>query len=292
MNKTVFGLVLVAAMAANAQSSTATAPAAAAQTTTATATATAPAAAKKFGAIVILNPIMNVGDLKDNGSKATVESINSIGLTYKVNDRISTAVRHNFGYDSTKINAEGATNTYTLLDPTVHLTYKSDLTIAGSEKLAFATRYYLPMSEAQRQVSYGTARLDVGPDWNLTPAWAVGFSTSTRINFGRTDSKDARGADSSLRLYTGPSVTYNVSDKFNAYYTPYLGLRSQDFQRGKATVQTGLNDNMFVQEVGVNITAGPVSINPYWTSFADMRTGEGMGSDATSTYEMILSASF
>jgi hypothetical protein len=148
--------------------------------------------------------------------------------------------------------------------------YSSDLRLPGSEPIAFSARYYLPTSQVTRDVLHrnGQLRIDVNPEWILNPQWTFDMINSPRIIYN--DQASADGSDTVYRYVGGPAITYNFNDKFNAYYTPYVDIRSANVSRG--TLDTAKLNEMY-HETGLNIVIGPLTINPALISETTLNDG-------------------
>lgn len=320
MNKMLIGLALTVSIAAQAQETSTTAvPAAAAttQTSTTTVEAAAPAPAKKWGMSAGLQAWANQADARKHGTGAVIDSVNYVGLSYKVTDRVKVEARHNFqlrsmndeklladadrsealGYLYPLNSDNGEESTYRTWEPTLHASYKSDLAILGAAPMTFGARYYVPVEgsiEGDRN-SNGILRLQTSLSWDLNPKINIELAGQTRLYMNSTDNTNARvGSDSILRYIVGPVATYNVSDVFNAYYTPYLDFRTTGHQRGNFTKADV--SNLLVQEVGLNYTVGPVTINPAYLTVAsraaDTEGYKGAGEDAKSEIDLNIIGSF
>jgi hypothetical protein len=283
MKKLFVGLTL-AALTANAQTSTTSAPAAApAAAPTQTLTTEAPAApAKQFSASFSSESAMGVDAQKDNGAAAPILTAWSMGLKYKVTKKASVEVQQ-LAYS--RSNLEGLAGSEAKIfnqgkqqvmhDAVIKAGLSTDLRLPGSEALAFGARYYLPTSQVTREMYHhnGTLRGDVTPAWVLNPTFTLEYVVSPRITF--QDQASAQGSDARYRLVTGPSLTLNMNDNLNFYAAAIADLRSYNIGRGKWELETL---NLITPELGMNLTLGPVTINPALTSDLDMN---GATRDAT-----------
>lgn len=277
MNKMLIGLTLVSTIAAQAQTTSTTAPAApATQTSTITTTDAKPAAASPYGAIVYVESSAGIQSAKDNGSATPISTFYTLGLNYKTGKMKYELAQHAqsrtnqnnlegseatvFTKDTSTTTATDSRGNFVLTYPYLKGTYSSEQRLLNSEPLAFSLRYYLPISafdHDSRVKSNGAFRADINPSWVLNPKWTLDFVFSPRVNLyleGAT-----HGTDPRYRIVSGPSMTYNVSDVFNAYYIPYVDLRSYDVGRGTLAVEAGKD---MAHEVGLNIVVGKVTINP------------------------------
>ncbi len=299
MKNLLIGLVLTTAMTAHAQTSqSSTAAAAPAQTSTAKAPTPS-----KLGANLIFQSWMSVSDLKENGRNSPIDSDNGIGLTYKLTDKMKTEIRYRFGLKTAadrEVLRDKKTgeipDIYKTLDPTIHLNYKSDLSLFGSKPMSFGSRYYIPASESsQDKTSMGTLRAQTSLDWELNPKVSVSALTDVRLTGYRSfETKGGTGTDSVLLFLAGVAGTYNFSDALSAYYQPYVVTEGTGFQRGQLTAD---RTNVFTHEVGLNYTVGAVTINPAYDTTGSASGEEGLtykgaGADANSNYYLNVFASF
>jgi len=277
MKKLIVGLTLTAGLAVNAQTSATTLPAAqapapaAANATAApavqtlTTTEADPGIAAKFGATFYSENSMGVKEQKELKDKAGVTTAWTMGIKYKPTKKISVELqqlattRSNFEGDVDKV-VFNKGERQVMGDMVVKGGLSTDLTLLGSEAIAFGARYYLPTSQVTREVlkRNGTLRFDVNPSWVLNPSWTFDLVNSPRIIYNN-NADSAVGSDTVYRYVGGPSITYNLNDKFNAYYIPYVDIRSANVSRGTASTEA-LN-NMY-HEAGVNVVLGPLTINP------------------------------
>lgn len=311
MKNLLMGLVLVATTTAFAQSSSTQLPttntpngsAPTAATPTQTLTTELNAQPNKFGANLIFEGNMGVSDLKENGSQATMDSVNAVGVTYKVSEMIKTELRHNFQLRSVR-DRELLKNertgeiedNYKTLDPTIHVNFKTPYSLLGSKPISISNRYYIPVSKDSQDVkSLGTLRNTNIIGWDVNPRWTVEYMAEFRLYLNSTDNpKTEVGSDSRLRMLTGPSVTYNFSDTLNAFYTPYWDLGTYGHQRGDLSRSEERFD--LYQDAGVNYTMGVVTLTPYYSTKATKLKGTqsyvGAGSDENSSYNLVVSAAF
>ena len=275
MKKLFVGLTL-AAMTANAQTSTTSAPAAApAAAPTQTLTTEAPASvASKFGASFSSESAMGVEAQKDKGNAAPILTLWSMGLKYKVTKKASVEVQQ-LAYSRSNLDDLAGSETrifnqgkqQVMHDAVIKAGLATDLRLPGSETLNFSARYYLPTSQPTREMYHqnGTLRGDVTPAWVLNPTFTFEYVVSPRLTF--QDQAAANGAETRYRLVTGPSLTMNINDNLNFYTCAIADLRSYDISRGKWELE---NLNLVTPEIGMNLTLGPVTINPALTSDIDM----------------------
>ncbi len=278
MNKMLIGLALVSSIAAQAQTSSTSATTAAptTQTSTMTTTEAKPAAASPYGAIVYVESATGIQSVKDNGNSTPISTVYTLGLNYKTGkmkyevaqlaysrtnqNRLEGSEAIIFTKDTSTENTVDSRGNFVMAQPYLRGTYSSEQRLLNSEPVAFSLRYYFPTSafdHDSRNKSNGFFRADINPSWILSPKWTFDFMFSPRMNLyleGAT-----RGTDPRYRLVSGPVMTYNVSDAFNAYYLPYVDVRSYDVGRGTLSADAG---NAMNHEVGLNIVIGKVTINP------------------------------
>lgn len=266
-------------------------------------TSSAKVAPKRFTGSFVMNSYAMVSDVKSNGSKAMLDSENQLGLTYVANDNLKLAVNHNFGLrsvsDSSQLNDFGSDNGpksgYKTLDPTIHANFKM-APLMGSKPFAVMTRYYVPISQkSQSNQSPGILRAQVFMTWNINPRFDLSLFSQARLYMNSTGNTDeSLGSDSVLRGIVGPSLAYNISDKFSTYYMPYLDMRSVGFQRGQWNADKANNLN---NEIGIYYTMndGNLILNPAWvTSSSKLGSSayQGTGSDDRTEYDFNLIAYF
>jgi hypothetical protein len=311
MKTILMGLVLTATTTAFAQTSTTAAPAASTATPATAAGTTSPAQTmttqlptvlSKFGGNIIFEASAGVADLKQDNSDAKITSGNAVGITYKISDTLKTEVRHNYEYaivsDSKQlVNDDGVQeDNYKPADPTIHLNIKTDYSLLGSKPFTWGNRVYVPVSQASRDAhKVGTLRTGGVLNWDMNTKATFDVLAEGRMYFNSSANSDENlGADSILRLNVGPGATYNFDDMLSAYYMIYTDLRTTGHQRGNFTRADKKNE--FWQEAGLNISAGIFTINPYYSTFAsrgaDKESYEGSGSDANSSYNLLVQAVF
>jgi hypothetical protein len=318
MKKLIFSIVMAMSLTAFAQTSTTQLPnsnssapsattsepsATTVNTLSTTATQAAPAGKSKFAGSFAMSAFAMVNDVKDNGSKALIDSENSLGLNYAVTEKMKVGISHNFGMRSISDRSQladfesdnGAESPYKTLDPTIHLNYKMG-TLLGSNEYSLLSRYYVPVSQkSQTNKSAGTLRSQVWITWPVNTKIDVSLMGQARLYMNTAQNKDeARGSDSVLRTILGPNFAYNFNDSVNAYYSPYLDLRSVGFQRAQYNADTA---NNFNHELGVWITlaGGKYIVNPAWATSSSklgLDSYDGTGSDSNSEYDLNLIAYF
>lgn len=278
--------------------------ASATQTMVADAAASKPVAKSRFGLNLGYEASAGIADVKENNSRALIDADTLVGLTFKPTDKIKTELRAYFATPTISDRAQiansmaaGKDEPFKVMDPTAHFNYSTDLTVAGSKPLTIASRYYIPVSDdSVKAGSNGTLRTQTSMDWDLNPKVTISAMPQVRLkmNSGRGEKANpALGADSILRLIPAASLTYNFSDALNAYYQPFMDLQMTGHQRG-AFLKADKKNELW-QEAGLNFMAGPVTINPAWTTFASAEGTagyEGMGSDANSYYLLNVYANF
>lgn len=240
------------------------------QTSVADAAAAKPVAASKFGVSLSYETVAPVAGLKDKGiSETQIEGVGTAGLSYKATETVKLQVTHVY---SANINPEA--DAYTLMDPTIHANVSTSASIMGSKPLTIANRAYIPVSEASKDAGLVTTlRTQTTADWDLNPKITLSAHAQARLSLfnGRGSSADettnsaiqALGTDSRLRLIFQPSAAYNFSDMLNVYYAPWTDMVTTGHQRGNLTMD---QRNHIWQDIGANITAGALTINPVWST--------------------------
>ena len=264
MGTSVLVMLLGASALAQTSSTTVTAPATATTAVPAGTSTSAIAAQNPAERAVKLNIISQsaagLADLENGGSRPAAYTYTSLGVKYKINDKHSMELRANA---ETKFQTDNEEKTAkvdktTMLDPSIHHTYKSDLKLMGSAAIVIGSRYLIPVSQAAYDnKSYGALRFDTSIDWELNPRITTSLILSPRMSFSNPAGK--LGGESKLSIVAGPAVTYNFNDKFSAYYAGTVYTASDKYTRGEMNANI---KNEFSHEVGLNIAAGAFSINP------------------------------
>lgn len=261
------------------------------------------ASVKKVTGSLSLGAFAMVNDLKENGSKALIDSSNTLTVLYIATDKIKVGAGHNFAYriisDRTQLDDfnsdNGADSTYKTLDPTLNFNYKMQ-PLFGSGDYSILSKYYVPVSEDSRaKNSSGVFRTQAYITWSMNPKVDISFFGQARLYLNSSNNTDTElGSDSVLRTIVGPVFGYNFDDVWNLYYNPYLDLKSSGFQRGKfdADIANGLS-----QEVGlwISLSGGKFVVNPAWVTSASKlgkASYEGSGADINSEYDLNLIATF
>ncbi|MFZ3230232.1 MAG: hypothetical protein WA160_08505 [Pseudobdellovibrio sp.] len=285
---------------AKASTSASVAPAAAGTSTT---TSASVAPAKKVTGSLLIGAAAMVNDLKDNGSRALIDTSNTLTVMYSATDKIKVGVGHNFGFRVISDRAQladfssdgSADSPYKTLDPTLNFNYKMQ-PLFGSNEYAILSKYYVPVSDDSRvKKSNGTLRTQAYITWSMNPNVDISFFGQARLYLNSSNNTDTKlGSDSVLRTIIGPVFGYNFNDVWNVYYNPYLDMRSSGFQRGKFDADVA---NGFSQDLGlwISLVGGKYIINPAWVTSASKlskSTYEGAGADANSEYDLTLIATF
>lgn len=259
--------------------------------------------AKKWHTGLLIGAFANVGDLKANGSRAMVDSANLLTILNAVTPKLKVGIGHNFSLraigDRSQLNGynsdNGPQSVYRTDDPTIHLNYKMPK-LLGSNEYSILSRYYVPVSEASRATnSNGTLRTQAFITWTMNPHIDLSFYGQARLYLNSVNNTNtATGADSVLRTIVGTVFGYNLNSVWNAYYLPYLDMRSAGFQRGNFNADVA---NNFSQEAGlwISVPGDKFVINPAWVTTSSKigkSTYEGSGEDANSEYDLNLIASF
>lgn len=261
------------------------------------------AATAKVTGNLIIGAAAGVKDVKENGSKAMIDSSNSLILMYTVSDKVKVGASHNFGLrlvsDRSQLadfnSDNGVNSAYKTFDPTLNVNYKME-PLLGSNAYAIFSKFYVPVSEESRnQKSNGILRTQAFVTWTINPKIDISFFGQVRLYLNSSNNTDTKlGSDSQLRTIVGPVFGYNFNSVWNLYYNPYLDFKSANFQRGHMDAEVA---NNLSHEVGVwiSIPGGSFIINPAFTTTTSKlgRTSyEGFGSDKNSEYDLNLIASF
>lgn len=254
-----------AAVAAAPAAATETVAAPAAGTSTAEATAVA-APSKKWGAKVVLDMWTDNEGAKDI-SKATVNSINYLGASYKL-DAGSVGLRQYFSYDSIPGQDTAVKQDFTVL------TFGTKLSgIMGSDEIAPLFWYYLPTSVAMKKNfgtklsgdqidSMGLLRMDASIDWTLSPKWSVGYYLNPRQSLHATQTViNPAGAEALLeaqtRLVHWLSASYTVNDNIKGYF--YGGFDNRMATERLTSVRDDYTSGLGAE---FSMLGGKVIINP------------------------------
>lgn len=273
--------------------------------TSTAAPAAAAAPTKKWGAKLVIDATTNKDGVQDI-SNATVESVNYLGATYKL-DAGTIGLRQYFTYDS---------------EPGVDNAVKQDFTILtfgtkfpgilGSDEIAPLFWYYLPTDQATMKNFgtkldgapldfYGALRADANINWTLSPKWSVGYYLNPRQGLAPTqdailpDGKTFVTYEAATRLVHWVSGTYTISDAANAY--AYAGFDNRMATERLTSVK---DDQLLGVGMEFNMLGGKLIINPEISSTtglkADGKTVEGQKASffhpANTTYELVTVVSF
>ncbi len=256
-------LITAGAQAQNATTSTTTATSAAPAAGTTTAPATEFKATMPWSATLILDGGTGAGDQNEKGSNnAKVEFYNSLRLGYKINDKYSVRLDHNFETSSVPLSEErsqgvedriGAipeyknVNGYGLMDPALAFSQNTG-SVLGSNPIVITHRYFIPVTEMNRVGPWkdnnklGIYRLSTEIGWDINPKWTVSYSLDPRINFSQAQ------AAMSFRHYG--NLYYNVTGAIQPYLFGGIhrgigGLSTaapnlwQDLSAGRASSENG-----------------------------------------------------
>lgn len=238
----------------------------------------------------------------DEGSKnistATVDSINYLGASYKL-DAGTIGLRQYFSYlSNTQEGAPENANSFKQ-DFTV-LTYGTKFSgIMGSDDIAPLFWYYLPTSTALEKnygkqadgdnvESFGLLRADASIDWTLSPKWSVGYYLNPRQSLFPTQdivkAGDALTLEATTRLVHWLSATYTVNDNMKAYFyggfdnrmaTERLTSTRDDYTSGLGAEFSMLDGKVIINpeiNTTVNLKAGgELAAAPRWYQSEDMQ---------------------
>lgn len=210
-------MMSLGAQAQTSSSSSASVAAPATQTTTATVAEVKPAAASPWSGALAVAAYSNIQAQKDKGSNAAIESYNTALLRYKLTEKDTVVLAHNFSYNSVPTASDRAeTNEgYVLEDPYIRWN-RSLGAVLWNEKTTLALRYYLPVSEASREKgSNGFLRAGISLPYTVTKLVEVDYSLDARAYF-------SAGGSESFQARNYGTLTLNFTDTFSAYST--LGL--------------------------------------------------------------------
>lgn len=294
--------VILAGSNTFAQSSTVSTPAASAATVASTSTMTSSTplkelkpGAKKFGAIFVSQGFVTAKDIEAHGAgNAAYTSENAIGINYKLTEKVKVELEHLFAYTFNRASMvadplDYQTEAYIVRSPVALVSYASDQRIAGSDPIGYKARFYFGIDDASKKANRrGVLRFDAATTWNLNTLVSIYVALSPRFSFYNENAKE--GSESLMRLVAGPQANLNFSDKVRAYYAPTLDLRTMDtMNRAQARFE---KLNSLIHEVGMNFTAGPVTINPAYATTVDLNTGTGFQQIDSTEYDLNIIAAF
>ena len=249
---------------ATINNATATTPAAAPAAGASTATLPAAAPTKKWGVTFLNDASMSHNDTK-SFDKKPIETVNYLGASYKVTDKVKLGVRQYFKYN---------------IDPNETTDIKQDFTvltagtkvggILGSDDISPSLLYYVPNTTAEEngfgkniKDFQGIVRLDAEPTWTLNPKWSVSMYTSLRETLGSDEfikfDQEANAAKffaASTRLITQANLYYNINDAVQTYVNAGVDQRYWN-SRSK------INSVDYISATGASVTmfGGKLTIN-------------------------------
>lgn len=287
---------LLTASLVNAQSSSVSSvPAASAGSTSSTSASSAQPAKKKFGVNFVSQGAIQSKDIEAYGvDGAAYTSENAIGLSYKLTDKVSIEANHNFAYTTQRENISRdifgySKDAYIQRNPMFAVGYKTDQKIADSDPIALKAKMYIGNDRLNKSINrVGVLRLDATTSWTANTLLSVDLIVSPRLGF--YNSSSANQGQTQFRLVTGPQFNLNHSDRFSTYYAPTADLRTFD------SINQGVMHfealNALTHEVGMNLTLGPVTINPAYATTVDLNNGSGFQSIDRTEYDLNIIATF
>ena len=281
MNKTLVAIYAASTLivsAAFAQTSSTTVPAApSAGTSTETAATVAPPVKKWAGALII-GAWVDLDQQRDLGSDAPIQSENYLGVTYKLNPKVTLGLRANFGFATKVENLDAGTREAASPDsgfqersPSLTLKYASDLTLAGSDKISLTTHLVPMIDKFSYKTKNAVLRFDTSVDWTFNPKVSAGVYLSQR-----TTMYDSLNDAAIYRIITYPNATYSFNDNTNMYVATAFDNRSRTIGYGKLQSEKG---NLMQPELGANFTVGKVTLNPATIHTIDLNTGKYSGKE-------------
>lgn len=220
MKKTVLAAALAMSLGAQAQTSSSSSTSVAAPATQTSSTSVAevkPAAASPWSGALAIAAYSNIQARKDKGSDAAIESYNTALLRYKLTDKDTAMLAHNFSYNSVPLEADRADSAdgYNLEDPYIRWN-RSVGQVLWNDNTTVALRYYLPVSEASRAAgSNGWLRGGISLPYTISKLLEVDYTLDARAYF-------SSGGSESFQARNYGTLTLNFTDTFSAYTT--LGL--------------------------------------------------------------------
>ena len=225
---------LTPAPAVNPQGSAITTEAApAAGSSTAAAPVAAPSTLSRFSGSAIFEGSSSQNSWRDNGVAGSIESVNALTGTYKINDTQKVSLRQYLAWNRNEV-ATGKANERTenkILPYQMFARFHQATNgILGSEKTELSMWVSVPTGDypAIRDTGATMLRADYIPTWTVTPKVSVSYILSPRMNVIDRDNmyQDFDGKQKHLaamfRAVHGPSVSYTFNDKNSMYLTPYL----------------------------------------------------------------------
>lgn len=256
----------------------------AAATSTATVSTDATTASKLSGALVILSSVAVTETLPGSESQ-TIGTANQVSMKYKLNGTTSVGTGIDFLYNYQK----GVNNDVTFADPFVSMSQKTEATLAGSEKIGFGVRYYIPSSiPSINAQSLGKLRLDSELGWTLNPKWSVAYGISPRLSLSKVNAMN-------LQWIHYANASYNVSDETSVYGS-LIGVslikNALNWNQAKLEQDDDTRAESIKLELGANFQVGKVTINPAFTENMKTRAAMNLGKADQQSYYLNLTAAF
>lgn len=224
------------------------------QTTTTTSEAVKPKELKEFGASIVLqaeNPTSHI----ENGKHTSWFSVN-----YSPNEKNKYEIRQHITGEFSS-----SPNSYTASLSRIEGLYSHlfDVGILNSEALKPTFRILLPGSDqkAIAQKSRLITRVDLEPEWKITPNTSISYLFSPRASFFDTneledaDPKKQLHFENTVSLLHQVKISYAFSDHLNVY--SYVGMRHGAFAQ---TMTYVAESNLAA--LGLEYGKGAFFINP------------------------------
>ncbi len=216
-----------------------------------------------YGFLAISALQVAADDLRDRNSRAALNTVNAIGMTYKISSDSKIGMRQYFTY----LNDVDKGSKFDMATTT--LTYSQRLPgFWGSDEVAPVIWYYLPTTEkAIQDRSNGKLRASAFINWTIDPKWSFTYYLDPRQSFLPT----AVGPDGSevfshsTWIHAG-SFSYNFSDIFSIYQS--VGT-TEDFRSSSLTL---LDESLDIS-TGMYISLGKVMLIPDITNSISIRKG-------------------
>lgn len=279
---------------ATTSNSTATETATASQGTSTTTVESTKAEAKKWSASLLTQSGLGIQDEKNFGSKAPIQTASLLTMGFKISDTMKLNAGHNFliinnfasldAGTQDKFAQRGYAEGYNVMDPHLGVTLsKVSDGVLGSEPIALALRYYVPVTKFSREMERaGTLRADASIDWTINPKVMMSYVLSPRITLERT-----MEAGQIYRMIHQVGPSYSFNDNVGAY-----GLVGFDSTFGKNwNNMKSLGESMEL-EVGANFQVGSFLINPSVSESIATNETMKVGVAEQSSYNLVLQAAF
>jgi len=219
-------------------------------------------------------------DFPDQRTEGSAEL--GISVKYKFSDKNSMGVTQKIARDFVKNPADNTKNEYNFKNMTMSITHKSDVTVLGSNKLAFPVIITLPTnSDARAQGLRGGIATDIVFSWDFNPTFSFSWETYGGLGFYEPQDQEVAYSSmmqkSKLTTFNEISLTMNLSDTVSIWQKVNSSMRAVNLS---SLDQQGANMGL---TSGVSLP-GPlgIGIDLYVSQVAPLQ-GNGFG--ATKVYD-------